>query len=111
LIYFARIVETPLVKIGCTRRPIRARLRAIEKQYNRRVALLAVMDGGMAKEKEIHKRFDHLRFVGGRGPRPELFRLSSDLIRFIYHHGFDNRLMKKGRQRFGKLTDPARETA
>ncbi len=102
MIYIAQFEKGP-VKIGCTHGPIRARLRELEREFRRRVTLLAVLEGDRKMERTLHERFAHLRLG-----QQEQFRLDSDLIRFIFRHGFNTARMKKGRQRFRSIDEPAR---
>jgi hypothetical protein len=65
------------VKIGFSDN-VPARIKQLEATYNQPLALLATRPGRFKEEKEIHARFDHLRF-----PRTEQFRPAPELMAFI----------------------------
>lgn len=70
-VYFARLPNR-YIKIGVTRR-LRERMRSLDAQ------LLATLDGGLAKEEEMHRRFSGLRVDAKR----EWFHAGRDLLEFI----------------------------
>ena len=76
MIYF---IEDPggAIKIGYSGRDVMARMNAIQVHNPRRLALMAMMDGGKDKEREMHGRFVELR-IGG-----EWFRREEPLTSFI----------------------------
>lgn len=71
------------MKIGCSR-DVEQRRRQLEKHYGKSLALLRVMEGDRATEREIHERFDHLRLrkAGRKGER-EQFRPAPELMEWI----------------------------
>jgi hypothetical protein len=77
VIYFVQNTETKLVKIGySTRHSIR--LAEIEKEEGSPLKGLGALSGERDKEKELHRRFEHLR------PHGEWFHHEEDLETFIF---------------------------
>lgn len=79
MIYFAQL-PSGAVKIGKAD-DVDARLVQLEQQYRQPLSLLHVMEGSFEVERQIHRRFRHLRIEGGRGR--EQFRPAPDLMEFI----------------------------
>lgn len=77
--------ERPIyfIKIGTSVNP-RARMSGLRGIYGLDAQLLATMPGGPAEEKEMHRRFDHLRMdaIPGTAP-PEWFHPTKELMDFI----------------------------
>src|SRR4051812_15504369 len=59
MIYFAQL-PTGAIKIGTTE-GLDHRLQGLGTHYGKPVALLGTMPGGREAEREIHRRFAHLR--------------------------------------------------
>ena len=76
MIYFARLA-TGAIKIGTAADP-RKRMTGLASVYGTPVILLVTMPGGTEKEREIHRRFGHLRLG-----KKEQFRPGADLLDFI----------------------------
>lgn len=76
MIYFVQL-ESGAIKIGFTEN-IEARLAQLGSHYQSPVFLLATMPGDRKQEREIHERFEHLRFG-----RLEQFRPANELMEFI----------------------------
>jgi hypothetical protein len=77
VIYFLQPVDGGPVKIGFTDN-LDVRRKALEANYGRELAILAMLDGGREEEAEVHARFSHLRFG-----RTEQFKPAPDLMAFI----------------------------
>lgn len=73
MIYFVQL-PSGAIKIGFSNNP-KARFQQLKGHYRSPVALLTILDGDMAKERELHARFRHLRFGKTEQfkPAPELF--------------------------------------
>lgn len=84
MIYFMQPVRGGPVKIGYTNN-LETRHKSLEKHYGLELAILATMEGDLATESEVHKKFDHLRLKGfTRGSRHvEQFRPTQELYEFI----------------------------
>jgi hypothetical protein len=65
------------IKIG-TSTKVESRHRELECWYGCELEILATMEGGKKEEKEIHRRFHHLR-IG----KTEQFRPGPDLMNFL----------------------------
>lgn len=76
-VYFVQSVDGGAIKIG-TSRDVPLRIKQLEADYARPLAILGTMPGGREEEREIHERFSHLRFG-----RSEQFRPEPDLLAFI----------------------------
>ena len=76
MIYFVQHGEGGAIKIG-TARNVRARIDAIQTSAPVRLRLLAVIDGGVREERELHDRFRKDRIHG------EWFHPSPPLIEHI----------------------------
>jgi hypothetical protein len=76
MIYF---VQTPTgsIKIGKAD-DVESRLAQIENEFRGPMALLGVIPGGIKEERQIQKRFAHLRLA-----RTEQFRPDRELMEFI----------------------------
>ena len=77
MIYFAQPVDGGLIKIGHSANVL-GRLRQLEDHYKHSLSLLGTLPGGFQEERELHKRFLHLRY----GPT-EQFRPDPELLEFI----------------------------
>ncbi len=77
MIYFAQPVEGGPIKIGHSKN-VDTRIKQLESDYKKPLALLALQPGGRSEEQAIHAKFAHLRFAG-----TEQFRPSLDLMEFI----------------------------
>jgi hypothetical protein len=77
LIYFLQPVTGGPVKIG-NASDVDVRRAQLEFQYGCPLVVLGTMKGDHKKEREIHRRFAHLRFG-----RTEQFRPAADLMTFI----------------------------
>jgi hypothetical protein len=75
-VYFVRAGRSKRVKIGTTAN-IHGRLRGIKHPLIGGLRLLGYVDGGYAKENEMHRRFAEYRIKG------EWFRLEGELEKFI----------------------------
>jgi hypothetical protein len=75
VIYFAQL-ETGAIKIGRTE-DLESRLQTLERRYGP-VSVLKTIPGGVARERQIHERFAHLRLS-----QAEQFRPAADLMEFI----------------------------
>jgi hypothetical protein len=73
-VYFIRSGDC--VKIGVATNP-RARFSSLQVAHPSDLELLAVTSGGEAREKILHRRFQHLAVRG------EWFRLEGDLVEYI----------------------------
>jgi len=76
LIYFLKNPETGLVKIGYSARHT-TRIREITNSEGVQLVGIGVLAGDLSSEKELHRRFAHLRCHG------EWFRYENDLEAFI----------------------------
>lgn len=76
-IYFVQPIEGGPIKIGCTSN-INRRLAQLKSHYGRPVRLLGYLHGTERTEREMHRRFAHLR-IG----RTEQFQASKELLDFI----------------------------
>ena len=77
MIYFMQAVGGGMIKIGSTD-DIERRLEEHEKQYGCKLRILKVLEGGLAKEREIQKRFGHLQYEN-----TEQFSPAPDLMLFL----------------------------
>lgn len=77
MIYFVQPIDGGPVKIGYSAN-VPVRVRQLELHYNCPLAVLAVIDGDLEDEAELHERFGHLRFG-----RTEQFQPAVDLMAFI----------------------------
>lgn len=83
MIYFARIGAAGPIKIGKTI-DLGARLEAHARDYGMALTVLAVIDGGVDLEYQVHRRFAHLSLNSDRmRGRVELFAAGADLLEFI----------------------------
>lgn len=76
MIYFAKLASGA-IKIGTAVDP-QKRIRGLASVYDTSVILLGTMPGGPEEEREIHQRFEHLRFG-----KKEQFKPGPDLLEFI----------------------------
>ena len=76
-VYFMRSIHGGPVKIGYTS-DVRERRQRLQRAYKCKLKILAVMEGGVKEEREIHERFAHLRIE-----TTEQFRPSRDLMDFL----------------------------
>lgn len=82
-VYFAQDDATGLVKIGVSADPV-ARIARLASICDTTVATLGFMHfAGGAGERELHRRFDYLRFPGTHLRTSEWFRPAEDLLAFI----------------------------
>jgi hypothetical protein len=65
------------VKIGFTRGPLKYRLADLQTAVPEKLAVLAVIEGSVADERALHKRFFAYRLEG------EWFRFESELKTFV----------------------------
>jgi Meiotically up-regulated gene 113 len=79
MVYFIQAIDGGPIKIGCSS-DVERRRRHLEYTYGRSLVVLAVMDGGPEREKEIHEKFSRFR-IGGT----EQFRPVAELMAFIGH--------------------------
>jgi DNA-binding transcriptional ArsR family regulator len=75
-VYFAQLPDGT-IKIGCSG-DVSKRLQQINNEHACRTVLLRVIDGDRAAEREIHKKFAHLRLG-----KTERFHPGPDLLEFI----------------------------
>lgn len=73
MVYFLHSNAMNAVKIGWTEN-IRTRERSIRAANPEDLVLLATIEGGRSLEKELHKKFEHLRIRG------EWFRCNAELM-------------------------------
>lgn len=76
-VYFIRPMGMEFIKIGFSVNDVRKRIAALSTAWPLPLLLLLVLDGGMAFEQEMHRRFSHLRIRG------EWFTAADDLYEFI----------------------------
>ena len=76
-VYLAEAIGVTMVKIGFTQNGVKRRISEIQKTCPVKLKLLAEIPGGRITEREIHKRFAHLRQSG------EWFRLTKEIADFI----------------------------
>jgi hypothetical protein len=84
MIYFAQL-PTGTIKIGSSTN-VGKRIADLERHYQQSVSLVRTMEGGLETEREIQKRFAHLRFDTRErrsGSKLEQFRPAADLMEFI----------------------------
>ena len=82
MVYFARLGQTNMIKIGYTD-DIKTRILLLRHYYNLPIHVLCVTPGRKTMEKEIHKRFARYRVcIPGRKLR-ELFYDDHEIIDFI----------------------------
>jgi hypothetical protein len=77
MIYFIQAKSGGPVMIGFTNN-LESRLKQLQATEGRELVVLATMEGGMAEERGIHSRFEHLRLG-----HTEQFRPSPGLMEFI----------------------------
>jgi hypothetical protein len=77
MIYFVQAKSGGSVMIGFTNN-LDSRLKQLQATYGRELVVLATMEGGLAEERGILSRFEHLRLG-----RAEQFRPSPELMEFI----------------------------
>lgn len=77
MIYFVQSPDGGPVKIGYSA-DVPTRVKQLEADYKRPLALLATMPGEVKDERAVHERFSHLRFG-----KTEQFRPAPDLMEFI----------------------------
>lgn len=77
MIYFVQPIDGGPIKIGCSEN-VPFRIKQLETHYDRRLALLATIEGDRKVEAEVHARFAHLRLG-----RTEQFRPGPELVAFI----------------------------
>jgi hypothetical protein len=70
MIYFIQDTRSKAIKIGTSRNPA-ARLKELQTAHAHPLVLLAVMDGGVTEERELHQRFTRLHGEWFE-PTPEL---------------------------------------
>ncbi len=75
-IYFIRANGKGAVKIGYAVSVLK-RVRALQISHRHRLAVVGVMKGTQKDEKDLHKRFAHLRLGG------EWFDCKADLLEFL----------------------------
>ena len=80
MIYFARPMRGGPVKIGSTCQ-LKTRLKELCRIWKTNLEVLAIMDGGLAVEKGLHRKFEHLALGN------EWFLPGEDLFRFIAEEG------------------------
>jgi hypothetical protein len=76
MIYFIRPKAGGRIKIGTTIR-LSERLKQLAWESGEELDVLAVADGSHSEERNLHRRFAHLRIVG------EWFEAGEDLLGFI----------------------------
>ena len=76
-VYFIRAQGTGYIKIGFSQSHPNKRLRALQTGSADTLELLAFIAGDQAKERELHRRFEHLRIRG------EWFHDEQDLSLFV----------------------------
>lgn len=79
VVYFIRNTETGMIKIGHAINPDE-RMRGFQTGSSAALELIGTMFGGQKKERELHKRFKHLRARG------EWFHAHDSLSSFITKH-------------------------
>lgn len=75
-VYFVEAVGTNRIKIGITKN-INSRLSSLECNSPYKLNLIYAFPGYISKEKEIHKRFEHLRIKG------EWFKYTNEVKQYI----------------------------
>ncbi len=70
MIYFIQDTKSRAIKIGTSRNPV-ARLKELQTAHAHPLVLLAVMDGGVVEERELHQKFARLHGEWFE-PTPEL---------------------------------------
>lgn len=76
-VYFMQDKNTNLIKIGTVSKDLYFRHKTLEREFSTTLRILGVVNGGLKKEKQLHKKFSHIR------THREWFEPSSDLIGFI----------------------------
>ncbi len=94
VVYFIRLPNAG-IKIGFTR-SLKERLQALLAEYGPPIDVLGIIDGGRAKEREMHERFAAYRIEG-----IERFRESSEMIVFIRSEALSYQVRKYGCRRGG----------
>jgi hypothetical protein len=83
VIYFTQTTESGPIKIGTTQ-DIDKRAKSLKAMLGVVPRILAVMDGGLQEERDLHRRFKGIRAPGkGR----ELFMPDASLLEFISTNG------------------------
>jgi hypothetical protein len=90
MIYFAQGEMTKRIKIGYTSGDPKGRFRALQTGSPDRLTLVAVMDGDVKEERELHRRFGKYRLFG------EWFEPHPELIEFITE-GKPNPILDSGK--------------
>ena len=85
MVYFIQADKNGPIKIGVSNNPS-ARLRQLQTGSHASLNLLAVIDGDMKKEHEIHKMFEKFRTDG------EWFQPDYEILAYIANVTSDNRL-------------------
>lgn len=80
MIYFIAMPDRSRIKIGTTIR-LSERLRQLCREHGDGLEVLAVIDGGTAEERALHRRFAEHRIVN------EWFEPGDDLMGFIVSDG------------------------
>lgn len=75
-VYFIQPVDGGPVKIGKSEDP-RKRLREIQTGHPAKLQIVGLIDGDESLERELHRKFAHLRLEG------EWFALENDLLEYI----------------------------
>ena len=75
-VYFVEEIDGDYIKIGLSKRPDE-RLQALQRFNGRALRVTMAIRGDYAVEREIHKRFKHIR---GKG---EWFKATKELKEFI----------------------------
>jgi hypothetical protein len=96
MIYFIRRPDGGPIKIGTTIR-LTERLKQLIAEHGPGLEVLAVAEGSYDRERELHRRFSHLRHG-----RTEQFEPGDDLVGFI---------VAEGRAWDGSDESPLRHTA
>ena len=78
MIYFIQPVDGGPIKIGYAK-DVPARVKTLERESQRQMVVLAAISGGKKEERELHRKFSHLRYEG-----TEQFRPAPDLTAVIF---------------------------
>ncbi len=95
MVYFIRLPNSG-IKIGFTR-SLKQRLQALLAEYGPPIDVLGIIDGGRAKEREMHERFAAYRIEG-----IERFRESSEMIDFIRSEALSYQVRTYGHRKAGR---------
>ncbi len=73
-----------IIKIGSTIQEVKARIWGHHGQLKKPITLLATMPGDREEERQLHRRFSHLRLPAHEtGAPPEWFYPTRELMEFI----------------------------